>query len=139
VLPLATRRRIELACDWPVEGRPLPSWPGDPDLMTVLLRNLVDNAVRYAPEGSTVSLQFDGERVRVVNPGPALPAGVRDRLGERFRRQDGQSESGSGLGVSIAMRVAALHGLQLRYGNQADGTGVVAELAPAPGRQAGTR
>ena len=137
-LPMAARRHIELACDWPADGQPMPSWPGDADLMTVLLRNLVDNAVRYAPEGSTVSVQFDGERVRVVNPGPALPAAVRDRLGERFRRQDGQSESGSGLGVSIAMRVATLHGLQLRYGTQADGTGVVAELAPAAGRRAAT-
>jgi two-component system sensor histidine kinase QseC len=129
LLPLAARRGIELECEWPEAGA-RPDWRGDPDLLTVLLRNLMDNAVRYAPPGSTVQLRFGADHVQVVNAGPPLSEAVRRHLGERFRRQDGQTESGSGLGVSIAMRVAALHGLTLAYGAGADGQGVVAELRP---------
>ena len=131
VLPLAERRRIELECDWPAAGTPPMPLQGDADLMTVLLRNLLDNAVRYAPEGSTVRLRFGADRLEIENDGAALPPDVLAQLGQRFRRIDGQAESGSGLGVSIVQRIAALHGLALRYRAQADGQGVVAELAMA--------
>ncbi len=104
---------------------------GDPDLMTVLLRNLLDNAVRYAPEGSTVRMRFGEDRLAVENDGAALQQDVLAQLGQRFRRVDGQAESGSGLGVSIVQRIAALHGLALRYRPLADGRGVVAELRPS--------
>jgi two-component system sensor histidine kinase QseC len=53
------------------------------------------------------------------------------RLGERYWRGEGQDESGSGLGVSIAQRIASLHGLRLRHGAGPDGVGVVATLGPA--------
>jgi two-component system sensor histidine kinase QseC len=126
VLPLADRRHIELA----VEGDPA-AFPlrGDADLLAVLLRNLLDNAVRYAPEGSTVLLRFAPGALEVDNGGPPLPPEALARLGERFHRDDGQAEGGSGLGLSIAQRVAALHGLRLRHGPRADGTGVVARVS----------
>jgi two-component system sensor histidine kinase QseC len=128
VLALAERRRIEIDCEWPAAGTvPMPM-QGDPDLITVLLRNLLDNAVRYAPEGSTVCMRFDSDRLTVENDGAALPAKVLADLGQRFRRVDGQAESGSGLGVSIVQRIAALHGLSLHYRARADEQGVVAEL-----------
>jgi two-component system sensor histidine kinase QseC len=97
--------------------------------MSVLLRNLLDNAVRYAPEGSTVRLRFGGGTLQVENEGPPLEPLMRAHLGERFRRIDGQSESGSGLGVSIVQRIAALHGLALHYGELRAGEGVVATLS----------
>ena len=129
VLPLAERRRIQFDCRWPTAPQLPPAWQGDAALMTVLLRNLLDNAARYAPTGSTVTLQFDAERLTVENEGPALSDAELARLGERFHRPDGQVESGSGLGVSIARRIAELHGLALRYRARPDGTGVVAELS----------
>ena len=129
VLPLAERRRIQFDCRWPAAPQLPPAWQGDASLMTVLLRNLLDNAARYAPTGSTVTLQFDAERLTVENEGPTLSAAELARLGERFHRPDGQVESGSGLGVSIARRIAELHGLALRYRARPDGTGVVAELS----------
>ena len=132
VLALAERRHIELACHWPPPGKPAFPLQGDADLLAVLLRNLLDNAVRYAPQGSTVALHFDAGELRVENEGPALPAPVLAHLGERFHRMDGQAESGSGLGVSIARRIAALHGLALAHGTRADGRGVVARLLRAP-------
>jgi two-component system sensor histidine kinase QseC len=135
VLPLAERRRIELDCEWPAAGTPPMPLQGDPDLMAVLLRNLLDNAVRYAPEASTVQLRFGADRLAVENDGPALPTEVLAQMGERFHRADGQAESGSGLGVSIVQRVAALHGLSLRYRARDDRQGVVAEIGPGAVRE----
>jgi two-component system sensor histidine kinase QseC len=131
VLPLAERRRIEIDCEWPAAGAAPMPLQGDADLMAVLLRNLLDNAARYAPEGSTVQLRFGADRLAVENDGAALPADVLAHLGQRFHRVDGQDESGSGLGVSIVQRIAALHGLALRYAARAGGRGVVATLAAA--------
>ena len=126
LLPLADRRRIELG----VEGEPAAfTLRGDAGLLTVLLRNLLDNAVRYAPEGSSVVLRFAASGLQVENAGPPLPAQTQAHLGERFRRPDGQAESGSGLGISIVQRIAALHGLALHPGTWADGQGVVMSLS----------
>lgn len=131
VLPLAERRRIELGCSWPTEGAaPLPL-QGDAGLLQVMLRNLLDNAVRYAPEGSAVELVLQPDALRVENDGAALAEAELAQLGQRFHRRDGQAESGSGLGVSIVQRVAALHGLVLHYGPRANGSGVVATLTRA--------
>lgn len=127
-LALAERRQIDLACEWPEQPHNPPNWQGDGQLLAVLLRNLLDNAVRYAPEGSTVTLRLTPSSVAVENAGAPLPAEQLERLGERFYRPDGQAELGSGLGVSIAQRIAALHGLVLSYHPRSDGSGVVAEL-----------
>lgn len=127
-LAVAERRRIELACEWPPVGKhPLPLM-GDAHLLTVLLRNLLDNAVRYAPAGTAVTLHLMQDSLAVENGGAVLSGEQLERLGERFYRPDGQQEPGSGLGVSIVRRIAELHGLQLRYGPLADGTGVRATL-----------
>ena len=129
-LPVAERRHIELACDWPPEGvAPMPV-NGDPHLLTVLLRNLLDNAVRYAPAGSLVTLRVLPDRLEVDNDGDPLPAAQIARMGERFYRPDGQQEFGSGLGVSIVQRIAALHGLAVAIGARADGSGVQVRLRP---------
>lgn len=132
-LPLAERRRIELACEWPGDARedgspaisryPLPLL-GDENLLTVMLRNLLDNAVRYAPAGTQVLLRIDTDHLSVENDGPPLSAEQQARLGERFFRPDGQEEAGSGLGLSIVQRIAALHGLGLRFSARSDGQGV---------------
>ena len=134
-LPLAERRRIEFACDWPPEQRDALPLMGAPELLTVLLRNLLDNAARYAPPGSLVTLRFTRDRLVIENPGPVLDPAERERLGERFHRPGGQGEAGSGLGISIAQRIAALHGLAVSFGPQADGTGmsVVLTFANAAG------
>ena len=129
-LPMAERRHIELACEWPPEGvTPLPL-NGDANLLNVLLRNLLDNAVRYAPAGSLVTLRVLPDRLEVDNDGEPLPAAQIARMGERFYRPDGQQEFGSGLGVSIVQRIAALHALTVVIGARADGSGVQVTLRP---------
>lgn len=137
LLPLAERRHIELQCDWPAEGASALPLQGDADLLVVMLRNLLDNALRYGSQGSVVHLAFEREGLRVENQGPALPAEQLLRMGERFYRPSGQAEGGSGLGVSIVRRIAELHGLTLHFGPCADGQGVCASLHLAPPRQPG--
>lgn len=129
-LTVAERRHIELACEWPPEGvQPMPLI-GDANLLNVLLRNLLDNAVRYAPAGSLVTLRMLPDRLEVDNDGEPLPASQIARMGERFYRPEGQQESGSGLGVSIVQRIAALHGLAVVIGARTDGSGVQVTLRP---------
>jgi two-component system sensor histidine kinase QseC len=84
-----------------------------------MLRNLVDNAVRYGPRGGTVRIVVGADRIVVEDEGPGLDATRRAHLGERFHRDAGSEQEGSGLGVSIAMRVAALHGLAIAFEERA--------------------
>lgn len=110
---------------------------GYPDLLSVLLRNLVDNAVRYSPRGTTVSVDIERapERARVVvsDEGPGIAPDERSRIGQRFYRVVGTGETGSGLGLSIVRRIAEIHGAQLRFeeGENAKGLRVVIDI---PGR-----
>jgi two-component system sensor histidine kinase QseC len=86
---------------------------GEPVLLGVLLRNLVDNALRYSPPGAAVlvSLERDGgrQRLRIEDGGPGLDEAALARLGERFFRLAPDGPPGTGLGWSIVQRIAALH------------------------------
>jgi two-component system sensor histidine kinase QseC len=92
--------------------------PGNETLLAVLVRNLVDNAVRYSPPHGQVQVrvaQNDGQTVlRVEDSGPGLDEAQCARLGERFFRMPGNQEGGSGLGWSIVKRIAAVHQLDVR-------------------------
>ncbi len=110
---------------------------GDPDLLAIMLRNLVDNAIRYSAAGSRVVVSVMNRaravELRVTDSGPGVPADERERLGERFYRGLGTSESGSGLGLSIVRRIAEVHGTVVTYGAPTSGTGlVVTVLLPKP-------
>ncbi|RZI44531.1 two-component sensor histidine kinase [Herbaspirillum sp. HC18] len=100
------------------------SMAGNETLLTVLVRNLVDNAVRYSPPSARVkvSVRREGERVvlSVEDSGPGIAKADRLRLGERFFRVLGSGESGSGLGWSIVRRIAAVHRLDLQVGVSAE-------------------
>lgn len=84
---------------------------GEPTLLGVLLRNLVDNALRYSPAGATVALQVGPQGWTLEDSGPGLQPAVAQRLGERFVRGEGHDAAGSGLGWSIVRRIARAHGL----------------------------
>jgi len=91
---------------------------GDETLLAVLVRNLVDNAVRYSPRQARVKVSVRQQAGRVVlsveDSGPGMAEAGRQRLGERFFRVTGHAESGSGLGWSIVRRIAAVHGMVLQ-------------------------
>lgn len=90
---------------------------GSDVLLTVLIRNLVDNAVRYSPPGGRIILRVHRKDGRVVlsveDSGPGLEEAERRKLGQRFFRRTGMDESGSGLGWSIVRRVAGVHGFDV--------------------------
>lgn len=91
---------------------------GNETLLAILVRNLVDNAVRYSPPSAHVRVTVrkeDGSAVLCVeDSGPGLSDDDMRRLGERFFRVLGSGESGSGLGWSIVRRIAAVHGFTLQ-------------------------
>lgn len=93
---------------------------GQPLLLSLMLRNLIDNAVRYCAEGSSVTVKLEKNRIIVEDNG----GGVNDedlvKLGQRFYRPAGQNEKGSGLGLSIVYRIAELHHYQIRLENIKD-------------------
>lgn len=90
---------------------------GDSTLLGVLVRNLLDNAVRYSPAGACVQVRVlrteGGVRLEVEDSGPGLSDADLKRLGERFFRVLGTGEGGSGLGWSIVRRIAAAQGAQV--------------------------
>ena len=86
-------------------------------LFKLLIRNLLDNAIRYCPDGSNIELQLDRNSISVVDNGLGVEPEQLNRLSERFYRPAGQSQLGSGLGLSIANRIAELHGLKLEFTN----------------------
>ena len=90
---------------------------GSIDLLRALVRNLVDNAIRYSQQGAHVSVTLRREHARTVltieDGGPGLPEPERLRLGDRFFRGGAPQATGSGLGWSIARRIAALHRLDV--------------------------
>jgi two-component system sensor histidine kinase QseC len=105
----------------------------DETLLAVLVRNLVDNAVRYSPANASVhvSVQREGAHVvlRVEDSGPGLPADVQQRLGQRFYRPPGQAESGSGLGWSIVRRIAAVLGAKVALSSSATLGGLAVQVS----------
>lgn len=98
-----------------------PPLPGQPLLLSLLVRNLLDNAVRYAPAGSTVRVTLSSRQLQVEDNGPGVTVEHLARLGERFYRPPGQEQTGSGLGISIVQRIASLHGLRVTFANRPEG------------------
>ena len=122
-LPLLDSSGTEVTVGWPEAGAPLPM-TGDEVLLATLVRNLVDNAVRYSPPKSLVAVRFTTESLVIEDRGPGLSEAHLARLGDRFFRPAGQAQSGSGLGISIVRRVAELHGLAVRFEGRDDGPGL---------------
>lgn len=108
-------------------GTPPPR-QGETLLLSLLLRNLLDNAVRYTPQGGVVTVTLSERSLTVEDDGPGVTVEHLARLGERFYRPPGQEQTGSGLGLSIVQRIAGLHGLQISFANRSAG-GFVARLA----------
>lgn len=94
---------------------------GDADQLTVLLRNLLDNALRYTPQGGEVRVSVHERMLEVADTGPGIPPEQRERVLERFYRIPGNTQPGSGLGLSIVNRIAQLHGASVQLETSASG------------------
>jgi two-component system OmpR family sensor kinase/two-component system sensor histidine kinase QseC len=113
---------------------------GDPALLTVLVRNLVDNALRHSPPAGRVQLQLQARAqwacLEVDDAGPGIPAPERERVFDRFYRRARDGESGTGLGLAIVRSVAQRHGARLSLGESALG-GLRVSLQVPLGESAG--
>ncbi|PKH23516.1 two-component system sensor histidine kinase QseC [Enterobacterales bacterium CwR94] len=110
--PAAEQAGISLALH--AEDKPIMR-QGYPLLLSLLLRNLLENALRYCPAGSQIDVTLTPRGWVVEDNGPGVSESDLARLGERFWRPPGQEMSGSGLGLSIVQQIAQLHGMRVRF------------------------
>jgi signal transduction histidine kinase len=125
---LAAARRIDLGLDAEANAVVL----GDRDALRTLVRNLVDNAVRYTPPGGRVQVRTaknpqGGAVLEVTDSGPGIPAADRARVFDRFYRRASAPE-GSGLGLAIVKAIADRHGARVAL-EDAPGGGLCASVS----------
>ena len=105
LLPLAAERGIDLgfAIVEPILVR------GEPTMLAVMVRNLIDNAIRHIPKGGRIDIGIYREETRAIlqveDSGPGIPAADLAKIFEPFVRGRGVAEEGSGLGLSIVKRI----------------------------------
>jgi two-component system, OmpR family, sensor kinase len=114
VLPDAQARGIDLGLARPEKV----TVSGQPQALEILLRNLLDNAVKYTPEGGRIDisllLQGGAPCLVVEDSGPGISEAERERAFDRFYRVAGTSAAGSGLGLAIVKTIASRHGASVR-------------------------
>ncbi len=113
VSPSALEKKIDIGLECPDDV----TITADSESLFILARNLLDNAIRYTPEGggvTTVVEQGDDEvRLSVTDTGPGIAPEERDKVLDRFYRIVGSASSGAGLGLSIVNRIVEMHGARL--------------------------
>jgi signal transduction histidine kinase len=135
---VAEERGLQLALEWSPQA-PLPVL-GDRELIQQAVANMLDNAIKFSPEGGVVRLsaaqQANGVHVFVSDEGPGIPADERARATQRFfRGETARNTPGSGLGLSLVQAVAQLHSGSLLLENNKPGLLAVLTLAAQPARE----
>jgi signal transduction histidine kinase len=136
-------RVLAAAKDVSVQASAIPSaaFTGDEDLIRRLLVNLIDNAVRYAPQGTTVRATIEqtaaGYCISISDNGPGIPPDVQPHIFERFYRGDAaraRSQSdGAGLGLALVRWIATVHGGEVMLArSSAAGTTFTVQLPASP-------
>lgn len=124
-VPAALKKQIDIELDCKEE---IINMHGNPTAIGILMRNLIDNAIRYTPIGGTVdiSVELDNRQIifKVRDNGPGIPAHLRARVFERFYRVLGTKEVGSGLGLPIVQQIATLHQGHIALGTPKSGSGL---------------
>jgi two-component system OmpR family sensor kinase len=144
---LADEKQIDLGLEFrhPVTQEDTCHVLADPYGLGVLLNNLIDNAIRYTPQGGKVDVVLTRTSehlgLEVVDTGPGIPEADLERVLDRFYRGEHTKGTGSGLGLAIAARIAQRQQLTLSLRNNADARGLsvsVSGFIPATERVAAT-
>ncbi|MCB1598894.1 MAG: ATP-binding protein [Lysobacterales bacterium] len=134
--PEAHRRNIELA----FSGDSSCLVSGDPVLLAVLARNLIENAIRHGPAEAAVDIALQRERASVLllveDQGPGIDQRQRELVFHRFHREPDATGPGSGIGLSIVRRVAELHKASIELGEGSGGKGLRVQVRFPVAREA---
>lgn len=132
LLPEARRSGIDLGFTH-VDAATLRA---EPLALAMLARNLLDNAIKYAPVGGHIEIRLEtppeGARLLIDDDGPGIPPAERARVFDRFYRLEGNAQPGSGLGLAIARAIAQRHGAAITLEDVPGGTGLRALVAFPP-------
>lgn len=105
---------------------------GNATAIGILIRNLLDNAIRYTPAGGwvTIEIKETAEKVILVvtDSGPGIPPELRERVFERFYRILGTTSTGSGLGLGIVQQIAKLHEAEVLLATPESGKGLEVQV-----------
>ncbi len=118
LVPLAIEQQIELSLTDKTEVSEQHRIKGYQPGLAILLRNIIDNAIRYTPCGGHVELTIFTEQknccLSVADSGPGIPQDKQEKIFNRFYRQENYDDYGCGLGLSIVRRIADLHQAKIR-------------------------
>lgn len=127
--PAAVEKQIELEFE---ADEHMPNIAGNSTALSILIRNLVDNAIRYCKENGQVVVkvyrQLDEVILEVHDNGPGIPSELQARVFERFFRVLGNKSTGSGLGLAIVQQISALHNARVALESPDEGTGLIVKV-----------
>lgn len=127
--PLALKKSVEIELIHPDK---LPSIEGNETMLAILIRNLVDNAIRYTPPKGNITVEITPHNqhllLRVTDTGPGIPEELQARVFERFYRILGTKEQGSGLGLAIVQQISELHQATINLGTPRKHSGLQIEI-----------
>lgn len=127
--PIAAEKNIELSLECEYEHVTLHA---NDVTLGILLRNLIDNAIRYSPENTSVETHIEKHQnnvvLRIIDYGPGIPKKLQSRVFERFFRVLGTNAQGSGLGLAIVQQISELHGATIKLSNSTEHSGLTIEI-----------
>jgi two-component system sensor histidine kinase QseC len=127
LVPQALERQIEIEFEADLN---CPKIKGNATAIDILIRNLIDNSIRYSYENSHIYVHVYGMQDKVVleirDEGPGIPKAKKEKVFERFYRIDNLTPfHGTGLGLAIVKQIANLHQAQISLESPIEGTGVI--------------
>ena len=135
-VPIAAARNVDLGMG-ATDAAALSGHPAD---LTVMFGNLIDNAIRYTPEGGAVDVSVrrgqGAATVEILDAGCGVAEADIPRLFDRFFRSAANDAQGSGLGLAIAASIARQYGLEIRIENRLDRTGLRVSVSHIPAGKA---
>src|SRR3989339_208441 len=127
--PDALKKGITLSLDAP--GKPV-ILDANPTAIGILIRNLVDNAIRYTPSSGEIKIEIKDNPQNIIlsvtDSGPGIPEDLREQVFQRFYRVLGNKAPGSGLGLSIIRQIASLHHAEILLLTPKSGKGLEARV-----------